>query len=107
MRLSSWIKHAYVGGVVKVCGRPLTPRVILMTDGLPTDEKGETDEVWTLFSLFVCFLLALASNFLFVYFVLLCTVMCFIWSEASVVPRPGGEGLVHVVCAYMHKLLRN
>lgn len=33
------------GGVVRVCGRPLTPRVILMTDGLPTDENGETPEV--------------------------------------------------------------
>jgi uncharacterized protein YegL len=33
------------GGIVKVCGRPLTPRVILMTDGLPTDENGETHDV--------------------------------------------------------------
>lgn len=32
------------GGIVKVCGRPLTPRVILMTDGLPTDENGETHD---------------------------------------------------------------
>ncbi|XP_065843372.1 uncharacterized protein [Oscarella lobularis] len=30
------------GGVVTVAGRPLCPRVILMTDGQPTDDKGET-----------------------------------------------------------------
>ncbi|XP_006811375.1 uncharacterized protein LOC102801576 [Saccoglossus kowalevskii] len=29
------------GGVVKVAGKPLTPRIILMTDGAPTGEKGE------------------------------------------------------------------
>ena len=34
------------GGVVNVNGRKLCPRIILMTDGKPTDENGrESDQV--------------------------------------------------------------
>ena len=34
------------GGVVNVNGRKLCPRIILMTDGKPTDENGrETEQV--------------------------------------------------------------
>ena len=37
------------GGVVSVNGRKLCPRIILMTDGKPTDENGhETQQVRTL-----------------------------------------------------------
>lgn len=32
------------GGVVRIAGRALSPRIILMTDGVPTDENGETME---------------------------------------------------------------
>ncbi|XP_070574612.1 uncharacterized protein [Ptychodera flava] len=32
------------GGVLQISGRRITPRVILMTDGIPTDENGESDE---------------------------------------------------------------
>ncbi|XP_077982613.1 uncharacterized protein LOC144437539 [Glandiceps talaboti] len=39
--LQEIIEH---GGVVKVAGKPLAPRIILMTDGVPTDDKGESDE---------------------------------------------------------------
>ena len=36
------------GGVVNVNGRKLCPRIILMTDGKPTDENGrETPQVRT------------------------------------------------------------
>ena len=36
----------FIGGVVNVNGRKLCPRIILMTDGKPTDQNGrETDEV--------------------------------------------------------------
>ena len=32
------------GGVVSVNGRKLCPRIILMTDGKPTDENGQDSE---------------------------------------------------------------
>ena len=32
------------GGVVNVNGRKLSPRIILMTDGKPTDENGRESE---------------------------------------------------------------
>lgn len=36
----------FLGGVVNVNGRKLCPRIILMTDGKPTDENGrETEQV--------------------------------------------------------------
>lgn len=31
------------GGVLRICGRAMTPRVILMTDGQPTDAAGEIE----------------------------------------------------------------
>ena len=30
----------HIGGIVRVCGLAMTPRVILMTDGEPTDREG-------------------------------------------------------------------
>ena len=43
------------GGVVNVNGRKLCPRIILMTDGKPTDENGrETQQVRTVISLQNC-----------------------------------------------------
>ena len=35
------------GGIVRVCGLAMTPRIILMTDGEPSDSEGQV-EVYTL-----------------------------------------------------------
>lgn len=31
------------GGIVRVCGLALTPRIILMTDGEPSDSEGQVE----------------------------------------------------------------
>lgn len=33
----------YIGGIVRVCGLAMTPRIILMTDGEPSDEAGSLE----------------------------------------------------------------
>lgn len=35
-------KHL-LGGIVRVCGLAMTPRIILMTDGEPSDDAGEVE----------------------------------------------------------------
>lgn len=41
-----FLLQLHAGGVVNVNGRKLCPRIILMTDGKPTDENGrETEQV--------------------------------------------------------------
>ena len=39
-----------LGGILRICGLVMTPRIILMTDGQPTDSDGE-EEVREIFSL--------------------------------------------------------
>ena len=34
-----------IGGIVRVCGLALTPRIILMTDGEPTDPAGSVEVI--------------------------------------------------------------
>lgn len=34
---------ATIGGIVRVCGLALTPRIILMTDGEPSDDAGSVE----------------------------------------------------------------
>ena len=38
------VSFIFSGGVVNVNGRKLCPRIILMTDGKPTDENGRDTE---------------------------------------------------------------
>ena len=37
-----------VGGIVRVCGLALTPRIILMTDGEPSDSEGTIEVTKTM-----------------------------------------------------------
>ena len=40
IQLSLKLNVSFAGGVVNVNGRKLCPRIILMTDGKPTDDEG-------------------------------------------------------------------
>ena len=40
IQLSLMLTDSFAGGVVNVNGRKLCPRIILMTDGKPTDDEG-------------------------------------------------------------------
>ena len=40
IQLSLMLTVSFAGGVVNVNGRKLCPRIILMTDGKPTDDEG-------------------------------------------------------------------
>ena len=51
------------GGVVNVNGRKLCPRIILMTDGKPTDENGrETPQVRTFKHFFIIYIARSLGN---------------------------------------------
>ena len=41
----TWLMHDNIipGGIVRVCGLAMTPRIILMTDGEPTDSAGSVE----------------------------------------------------------------
>ena len=39
----SGVSFSYSGGILRIAGVAMTPRIILMTDGNPTDSTGEEE----------------------------------------------------------------
>ena len=43
MNILDFIINALPGGILRIAGIAMTPRIILMTDGQPTDSAGEEE----------------------------------------------------------------